>query len=127
MPARGTPMPASEHPACPPWCADSSTPGHFGTHISDGFHTRLPASDYAGRDVRFVFAYVIQREKGEPGVVIRPRAADGESTSTSYLTGRAAEAIARLAELLADATPEAHRRVAAVIRQAISTATGGAA
>lgn len=117
-------MASPEPPACPAWCADlnglctRTTPEHR-FHMSGGNLVALPSDGLPSRETAFLIAYAAAADGGTPGVALYVRNADLTSEGTGALPVSAARAIARLAELLADATPEAHRAVAEAVREAI--------
>jgi hypothetical protein len=106
------------HP-CPPWCTvdhdKELIPGHFSnSHGAEGV------------SVRSIHARaVLNPARGEAVVQV---SVPGINAGSLFLEAEHAGYLAILAEVLADATPDQHRELAAAIRQAAAqiTAEGGA-
>jgi hypothetical protein len=112
---------------CPPWCSEHPCPASLRSfHISEG----TSASLNTGREPSWpplgsFHSYAVQ-DSGQPdGVSLYVAPWEGGSTLSGAIPARAAEAVARLAELLAGASPEAHREVAAAIRAELALLGGG--
>lgn len=110
-------------PACPPWCdSDHSRtikglpPLHFG---AGGPSVRLSGASGA----RHAFVFVSQRDgERSPSLVVSVSASDADSDPAVTVRLKDAEDLARLAEMLAVASPAVHREVAAAVRRAAAVA-----
>lgn len=115
---------------CPLWCTGSpDDPSHEeGHHWHFSRHLRL-GSRRPQANAPYVSAGVwLSATAPEPVVSVHSAAGwvDGEMSIVS-LAPREAGPLARLVELLADATPGQHREVAEAIRQAAGLISGEAA
>jgi hypothetical protein len=110
------------HP-CPPWCAtDHDTP-----QFSDGtgFRSHLGARAVimpAGPRLARIAAYPSSGAAGLD-VNVHATAYDEPEVADGYVRPDDPEALALLVELLADATPDQHRELAAAIRKAAADIT----
>jgi len=103
------------HP-CPPWCAsdhdEELAPGHFYvTHSTD--HALVLLGEYD----RVRVSGVLFPSDGKGAVHV------SGGDAPLFVDPKHAEGLAALADLLAGATPEQHRALAAAIRQAAETIT----
>jgi hypothetical protein len=111
---------------CPPWCAtDHDTP-----QFSDGtgFRSHLGARaviQAAGPRLARIAAYPSGNAAGL-AVNVHVIAYDEPEVADGYVIPGDPEALALLVELLADATPDQHRELAAAIRKAAADITDDA-
>lgn len=121
-------MPEVTRPWCPPWCAGECGDGEpeYKYHQDDGHGGALvPGSDPEYPDLGHVYAYAASKGDSGPCVTLNVRPRGGRWAFASLIPARDAEAVAVLAELLANASPEAHLMVAGSIRAAIATGKHG--
>lgn len=110
---------------CPSWC--SGHPCDSDLHLSKG--DSPPISDLVSGGLPGAAIHVFASQSGQrPDLSVHVALYEGPShrrlRHTGFLSDQAPEAIARLVELLSDATPEVHREVANVIRQAVNLRRG---
>jgi hypothetical protein len=125
MTASQAPRQNQEGHPCPSWCVtDHDTP-----QFSDGtgFRTHLGARAVimpaAGPRLARIAAYPASDTAGLPEVNVHASAYDKPEVADGYVIPDDPEALALLVELLADATPDQHRELAAAIRKAAADIT----
>jgi len=117
-------VPESHRPGCPPWCAGECGSGspEDRYHQDEGHGGALvPGTDPMVPETGFLFAYAAVKGGSGPCVTLNVKPRDGAWAFASLMPARDAEAVAVLAELLANCSPEAHLMVAEAIRTAVAT------
>ena len=109
---------------CPPWC--------HADHRDDGFAARACVGqtgsvDFGdgGLDSIWACAILAEQHSGRPAVGLTGHRYRQPGSAHVEVPGHAAESLAGLLGMLADATPEQHRELAAAIRKAAADITDG--
>jgi hypothetical protein len=112
---------------CPSWCTTDHNDGSSvaGTHVS-----HAGGIDFGDRGLDSIWASPILGEyhDGRPHVAVTGHRYRQSGSPQLQVRDIHAESVADLIDMLADATPDQHRELAAAIRQAAAqiTAAGGA-
>jgi hypothetical protein len=110
---------------CPPWCAADHDDGSFAAeaHVS---HTGTIDFGDSGLDSIWVSALLDRYHDDRPAVAVTGHRCRQPGWSQVQVPDIHAEALAAIVDMLAAATPEQHRELAAAIRRAAADITEGA-
>jgi hypothetical protein len=121
----------SEGHPCPRWCViDHVTPWHeagytYRHHGSAGAHVEVPGQDKARLPAEITVSAVSYGQAGmDPAVIVSDNRLTDDGRARLDLNCGNAVQLASLLDLVATASPAAHRKLATAIREAAALITG---